>query len=120
MRHTYKENLYKLGQYYSVYNQFMEHWRNVVPNPIMKIQYEELVDNPESMSRKIIEHIGLNWDPNCLNLRDKNHFSRTASNLQIRKGIYKSSVKRWQKYEKYIGELREGLQDGNERAEKTV
>ncbi len=118
--HTYKESLYKLGQYYSVYNQFMAHWEDIVPNPILRVQYEEVVDNPESMTRKIIEHIGLEWDSNCLKLRDKHHFSRTASNLQIREGIYKTSVKRWQKYEKYLDELKRGLEDGKVRALQTI
>ena len=110
--HNYKENLYSLGEFYSIFSKFMDHWKKVVPNPILTVQYEELIESTEKLSRKIIKHIGLHWDSNCLELRDRGHFSQTASNLQIRKGIYKTSIKRWKRYENYLDPLKKGLAVG--------
>ena len=107
--HGYKDDLYSLGKYYRIYESLMEHWKQVIPNPILTVQYEEMVANPESITRKVIEHIGLDWEPECLKLRSKQHFSLTASNVQIRKGIYRSSVQRWKLYEKHLTPLLAGL-----------
>jgi tetratricopeptide (TPR) repeat protein len=109
--HEYKNDLYTLGRYYRIYEKLMAHWKQVIPNPILTVQYEELVDNPEQISRPVIEHIGLDWEPECLGLRSKQHFSLTASNVQIRKGIYRSSVQRWKLYEKHLAPLLDGLGD---------
>ena len=108
--HEYKNDLYTLGRYYRIYERLMAHWKPVIPNPILTVQYEELVDNPEQISRKVIEHIGLDWEPECLELRSKQHFSLTASNVQIRKGIYRSSVQRWKLYEKDLTPFLDGLE----------
>lgn len=110
--HSYKESLFTVGVYYSIFSKFMDHWEKVISNPILTVQYEELTENPEAITREVIDHIGLDWDQNCLELRDRGHFSQTASNLQIRKGIYKTSIKRWQKYEKHLDPLKEGLAKG--------
>ncbi|MEA3468753.1 MAG: sulfotransferase [Thermodesulfobacteriota bacterium] len=107
--HGYKNDLFTLGSYYRIYEGLMEHWKRVIPNPILTVPYEELIENPEKHSKKIIEHIGLEWEPDCLTLRSKQHFSLTASNVQIRKGIYKSSVQRWKKYENHLQPLLDGL-----------
>ncbi len=107
--HGYKKDLFTLGSYYRIYEGLMKHWQQVIPNPILTVQYEELIENPEKHSKKIIEHIGLEWEPDCLTLRSKQHFSLTASNVQIREGIYKSSVQRWKKYENHLQPLLEGL-----------
>ena len=109
--HGYKDDLYTLGKYYRIYENLMEHWKQVVPNPILTVQYEEMVTDPEKMTRKVIDHIGLDWEPECLQLRSKQHFSLTASNVQIRKGIYRSSVQRWMRYEKHLAPLLAGLEE---------
>lgn len=87
----------------------MEHWKQVVPNPVLTVQYEDLIEDAEKISRQVIEHIGLEWEAGCLKLRSKRHFSQTASNVQIRKGIYRSALQRWKKYEKHLTPLLEGL-----------
>lgn len=107
--HTYKKDLYTLGRYYSIYTGLMDHWKKIVPNPILTVEYEKVVREPEEMARKIIAHVGLEWDPACVKLKNKEHFSLTASNLQIRKGIYQSSVQRWKPYEKHLGPLLRGM-----------
>lgn len=116
--HAYKQDMFSVGAYYAVFSKYMELWKEVVANPILTVNYEDLTENTEKVTRQVIKHIGLDWDQNCLELRDRGHFSQTASNIQIRQGIYKTPVKRWTKYEKHLGPLKEGLEEGKRRAEE--
>ena len=90
----------------------MEFWKSVLPEgAILDIKYEDLVGEPEEHSRRLIEHIGLEWDPNCLNFHEKKRAVQTASVWQVRQPIYKQSVQRWQNYSSHIGELASLLGD---------
>jgi tetratricopeptide (TPR) repeat protein len=48
------------------YRKVMEHWRKNLPVPLLEIDYERLVADQESESRRLIEWLGLEWDPACL------------------------------------------------------
>ena len=64
--HGYAGDLGTLGSYYREYAALMAHWREVLPVPIYDLDYERLIEAPEEESRKLIEFIGLPWDPACL------------------------------------------------------
>src|SRR5262245_59358707 len=59
---TFKYNLDHLGTYYREYERLMEHWRRVLPVPIFEQQYEELTNEPEAISRRLVAFCGLPWD----------------------------------------------------------
>jgi Sulfotransferase domain. len=105
----YAYNLTNLGHYYRHYTRLMEHWRKVLPVPILDVRYEDLVTDPETWSRRIIDFCKLEWDERCLRFHETDRPVRTASTLQVRQPIYKSSMGRAQKYEKYLGTLREAM-----------
>jgi tetratricopeptide (TPR) repeat protein len=101
-----------LGRFYKAYNDVMKHWRKVLPaGSFYDIRYEDLVDNTETQARSLIEYCGLDWNDACLEFYKHERNIRTASLLQVRQPIYKSSVARWKKYEKFLGPLIEGLGD---------
>ena len=83
----------------------MVHWRNLLPSDIFEVQYEELVMNQELGSRQLIEYLGLEWDETCLDFHKNKRPVKTASNLQVRKPMYKSSINRWQRYEQHLTQL---------------
>jgi hypothetical protein len=89
----------------------MDHWRRVLPVPMLEIDYEEMVADQEAQSRRLIEFLGLDWDPACLNFHETERSVQTASRWQVRQPIYKTSVKRWKDYEKHLGPLKEALGD---------
>jgi len=107
--HNYSFDLTELGRHYIDYERLMAHWRSLFPDEIFDVQYEELVMNQETVSRQLIEHLGLEWDEKCLEFDKNKRAVRTASNLQVRKPIYKSSINRWKRYEKQLGPLLEIL-----------
>ncbi|CAN5436089.1 tetratricopeptide repeat-containing sulfotransferase family protein [soil metagenome] len=104
--HLYANDLDDLAHYYREYHRMMTHWRAVLPTQVfLDIPYESLVGDQENWSRKMIDFIGLEWDPRCLDFHQTERSVRTASQWQVRQEIYSSSVERWRNYEKFIGPL---------------
>ena len=88
----------------------MQHWQQVLPDGVYEIQYEELVQAPETQARALLAHCGLEWDPRCLDFHRQDTEVSPASAVQVRQGIYASSVGRWQHYASALGPLQEILQ----------
>ncbi len=109
--HGYATDLETLGAYYREYDSLMAHWREVLPLPVYELDYERLIEAPEEQSRKLIEFVGLPWDPACLTPHESARPVRTLSRLQVRQPIYSSSVGRWRRYDKHLGPLKAALGD---------
>ena len=87
-------DLTELGQYYLLYRRLMQHWYEVLPGMIYDIDYERMVADQESETRKLLEYCGLPWDENCLSFHEADGWVSTASLQQVRKKIYDSSLER--------------------------
>jgi hypothetical protein len=98
-----------LAAYYRGYRRLMDHWRKVLPVPMLELDYEKLIENQEEVSRRIIAHCGLEWDDRCLHFHETDRAVRTASVWQVRQPIYQTAKRRWKNYAAYIGPLREAL-----------
>jgi tetratricopeptide (TPR) repeat protein len=83
----------------------MEHWRKVLPVPMLEVEYEQTVEDLESVARKMIDFCGLEWDPACLAFHESKRTVRTASLSQVRQPVYKKSVQRWKNYEEALKPL---------------
>ena len=86
-----------------------DHWRRVLPLRMLTIDYETLVADLEGESRRLIEFLGLDWEPACLEFYKTERPVLTSSGWQVRQPLYTSSVGRWRKYEKHLGPLLEVL-----------
>jgi len=102
-------DLEHLGRFHRLYRRVMDHWRAVLPVPIHDVVYEDLVGNLEGTARRMVEFAGLDWDPACLEFHRTDRVTLTASNDQVRKPIYTSSIGRWRVYEDHLGELKRSL-----------
>jgi hypothetical protein len=109
--HGYSTDMKTLGLYYREYRRLMQHWRKVLPLKMFELDYEEMIADQETMSRRLIDFAGLEWDDACLNFHETERTVRTLSRWQVRQPIYKSSVQRWRKYDEFLGPLKEGLGD---------
>ena len=106
----YAYELGELGRHYRMYLDLMTHWRSVMPEgSFAEVQYENLVDNLESEARRIVDFCGLSWDERCLAFHQSGRAVRTASVTQVRQPIFRSSVKRWRRYEKFLAPLMEAI-----------
>jgi hypothetical protein len=100
-------DLSDLVHYYREHQRLMSHWRAVLPPGfILDVPYEELVSDQETWSRKIVDFIGLEWEPGVLEFHTNKRQVTSASAWQVRQRVYKSSVARWRNYEKFIGPLK--------------
>lgn len=99
-------DLTDLAQYYRQHQRLMTHWRAVLPpEALLDVPYAELVADPPTWTRRILEFIGLEWDERCLHFYDTRRAVATASVWQVRQKIYTSSVERWRHYREFIGPL---------------
>ena len=107
--HTYAYDLTDIGYFYRQYRRLMGYWQERLPQQILTIQYEDLVEDLEHKSRELIEHIGLPWDERCLRFYEDERIVKTASQWQVRQPLYKTSIGRWKNYDAYLGPLKEVL-----------
>jgi len=114
--HGYANDLATLGTYYQKYAKLMDYWRSALPVSIYDSSYEGLTDEPEVKVRQLIDAVGLPWDDACLSHTESKATVMTLSTWQVRQPIYKTSVKRWKRYEKHLGPLIEALGDRAEAA----
>lgn len=91
------------------YWRLMEHWRLVLPAPMLEVSYEDTVADLETAARRVVAWCGLAWDPCCLNFHEVRRPVRTASVNQVRKPLYRSSVGRWKHYQDALATLFERL-----------
>ena len=104
--HPYAGDLNDLAAYYAEYARLMDHWRATLPSgALLDLPYEELVKDPESWSRRMVEFIGLPWDPNCMEFHRTRRTVNTHSKWQARQKVSTSSVGRWRNYERFLGPL---------------
>ncbi|MFN4259868.1 MAG: tetratricopeptide repeat protein [Gemmataceae bacterium] len=87
------------------YQRLMDHWRQVLPIPMLDIDYEETVNDLEGVARQMVDWVGLEWDPACLAFHETKRPIRTASVVQVRQPIYTRSVERWRNYEEALRPL---------------
>ncbi len=103
---SFSYDLAELGRFYRGYRDVMAHWRSVLPSGAMlEISYESVVDDLEQQARRLIEFCGLTWDERCLSFHQTSRPITTASSVQVRRPLYRTSVARWRRYEKHLGPL---------------
>jgi tetratricopeptide (TPR) repeat protein len=77
----------------------MEHWRRVLPAPLLEVDYEQTVADLEGVARKLAAWCGLAWEPACLEFHRSKRPVQTASAVQVRQPVFKTSVERWRHYQ---------------------
>ena len=98
-------DLFELGQYYKSYMRLMEHWDNVLPGKVLRVQYEDNVADQENQARRMIAHCGLKWEDRVLRFYETERAVKTASSEQVRQPIYNKSVNSWKRYETELADL---------------
>lgn len=105
-------NLEEMGKEYLRYLDLMAYWKQQLPDSILDISYEDTVNNLEEQARKLIDHVGLEWDEACLEPHKQKRAVLTASKSQVTQPVYKTSVKKWKRYEEQLQPLIKVLKDG--------
>ena len=102
----YAHDLGDLAHYYGEYRRITDHWRAVLPaTTLLEIPYEALIEDQEGWTRRLLDFVGLPWDPRCLDFHRTDRVVITASKWQVRQKIHAGSTGRWRHYEKFVGPL---------------
>ncbi len=110
--HPYCYDLGELGRFRKAYDGLMDHWRAALPKDVLlDVSYEALVADPETEARRMLAHLGLEWAPACLDFTRREGKVQTASIAQVRQPLYRTSVGRWKRWEKWLGPLQASLAD---------
>ncbi len=100
---AWTHNLEHIFRYLNIYYRMIENFKKIHPNFIYELQYEKFVKDPEIESKKLLKFCNLPWDKKCLKFfKRKDLISQTASNIQIRKAIYKDSIKKYLPYKQFL------------------
>ncbi|MFT6806469.1 MAG: tetratricopeptide (TPR) repeat protein [Glaciecola sp.] len=102
-------NLSHIGAFYNDYVQLMDYWEQALPGKILRVQYEELIHSPVQQIGKLLEHVGVQFESDCLNFHSTSRIVHTASSEQVRQPINIKGIGSWRKFEHSLGLLKESL-----------
>jgi predicted Zn-dependent protease len=98
-----------LGRFYRDYVELMAHFDRRLPGRIHRVIYEQLVDDPETLVRRVLDYCGLPFEAACLNFHENERAVRTASSEQVRRPINRDGVDQWLSYAPWLDPLAEAL-----------
>ena len=108
--YSFTYDLDELGRYYLAFRRLMEHWQASIPETAyLEVQYELLVADFEKKTRRIFEFLDLPWENHVLEYQKSTAASATASAVQVRRGIYSTSIGKWKHYAEELEPLRQIL-----------
>jgi len=109
--YPFSYDLEELARYYAAYDRLMQHWSSVTPDAVYTLRYEALVDDFEPEVRRLLAHCGLDFEEACLRFHENKSASTTASTVQVRQPVYRSSVGKWRQYREQLAPLITKLED---------
>tara|TARA_Y100000768_G_scaffold40183_1_gene26343 strand:- start:2440 stop:4467 length:2028 start_codon:yes stop_codon:yes gene_type:complete len=101
--------LAEAGSYYTSYVKLMNHWDKVLPNKILRVNNEDVIEDLEGQVKRMLDFIGLPFEEQCISFYETDRSVRTASSEQVRQPINKSGMGRWKPYAKNLKPLLNAL-----------
>lgn len=102
-------NLEDIGRYYQAYLKLMDHWDDVLPGYVLKVNHEDVVDDLEKQVRRMLDFCGLEFEQSCVDFHKTKRSIKTPSSEQVRQPIYKSATEQWRHFEPYLAPLKNVL-----------
>jgi len=101
-----------IGHMLNDHKRIMEHWRSLFGEKIFELDYQKLTEDPENTIRELLDFCELPWEDRVLEFYTTKRPVKTASIKQVRQKIYRSSVEKWRRYEKYLQPVIKILEEG--------
>ena len=98
-----------IARYYRTYLELMRHWQQVLPGRVLKVQYEDVVEDLEGNVRRLLEFCGLEFEPQCLEFYKTPRSVRTASSEQVRQPLSRAGLEQWAHYDRWLDPLKAAL-----------
>lgn len=102
--HPYSHDLKNIAAYYQDHIEMMDMWKGFFPNQIIEVNYETLVQDPQTTLERVLGFLGRDWEE-CVLQQDRKTVVRTASSWQVKEDVYTSSIEAWHHYEPYLDDL---------------
>jgi tetratricopeptide (TPR) repeat protein len=106
---AFSYGLTDLGRFYRGYLALMEHYDRVLPGKVHRVIYEDLVADTEAEVRRLLDYLGLEFEPACLEFHQTQRPIRTVSSEQVRRPIYREGLEQWRNFEPWLAPLAEAL-----------
>ena len=104
---TYSLN--DIGTYYRTYVDLMDHWDQVLPDFILRVQHEDVVADLEGQVKRMLEFLDLPFAQACLEYHKTQRNIRTPSSEQVRQPIFLTALEQWRNFEKHLKPLTDAL-----------
>ena len=101
--------LAETGSYYKSYIKLMNHWDQVLPNKILRINNEDVIEDLEGQVKRMLDYLELPFEEECISFYETSRSVRTASSEQVRRPVNKDGMGRWKPYAKHLKPLVESL-----------
>ena len=98
----YCYDLEDVTKYYKLYKNLMSLWQSDYSDRIYNLDYDQLTTSQEKETRKLINHLKIDWDEACISPHNNKRSVRTASQQQVREHVYQGSSEVWRKYEMFL------------------
>ena len=83
----------------------MDHWNRVLPNKILRVNNEDIIEDLEGQVRRMLEFLELPFEEECISFYETDRSVRTASSEQVRRPINKEGMERWKPYSRNLKPL---------------
>lgn len=103
--YAYSYDLESLARHHRQYQRLMQHWHRVLPGFVLDIDYDELVRDTGSATRRLLEYCGLPYETACLDTTGNNAPVATLSSAQVRSPIHQRSLGEWRRYQRQLEPL---------------
>jgi len=107
--YKFSYNLDDLGRYYVAHERLSRHWKRLLGDRLIEVQYEELVSDQEGQTRRLLDQLGLEFEEVCLHFDRNKSATTTASSVQVRQKVHTGSVNKWSQFAAQLEPLRSYL-----------
>ena len=106
-----------LGRYFVAYDRLINHWRELLKDRLIEVEYESLVTDQENQTGILLDKLGLKFERACIDF-DKNKAPvATASSVQVREKVHSKSVDKWTRFARQLQPLKEHLENAGIKVE---
>jgi tetratricopeptide (TPR) repeat protein len=102
-------DLEDLGIYYRDYVELMDHWDAALPGMVLRVQYEDVVNDTAGQVERILDYCGLPHEDACVRFYETKRSVRTPSSEQVRQPIFTSGLEQWRNFEAWLEPLKSAL-----------
>ena len=103
--HVASNNQRDIASFYRDYVKLTEAVGAASPGSILPIRYEDVVEDVEGQTRRMLEFLGLEYEPDCINFHLSTSAVATPSSEQVRRPINRDSIGAAEPYRQWLGPM---------------